>query len=204
MKRCFLLALAFLASPAAAQVVSAPSSSVDTSTFATKAQVQAAQDKADAASSAAAASVKTVNGNQPNTSGALTLPIPTASTAMPPAVADTGSIGTQTSVYAIANHTHASKARKARSQSAVDGSLTYVFETPFGAGVVPRCSAVAETAAGVTDVYNVQINGTPTNVQAVFLVNRFQRSVASLLGLTILSVPAAPGATWVHVICLEP
>lgn len=168
-----LAALAFVAVPASAQVVTAPAPSA--STLATKAEMQALQAT-----------------------------IPTPSVSMPPAVADTGSVGTQTSFYAVANHTHASKARKARIQSAADGSLTYVFETPFGAGVVPRCSAVAETASGVTDVYNVQINGTPTNTQAVFLVNRFQRSVASLLGLTILSVPAAPGATWVHLICLEP
>lgn len=130
--------------------------------------------------------------------------VPQPATSMPPAVSDASAIGTQTTFYALANHTHASKARKARLQSAADGSLFYVFESAFAAGVVPRCTAIAETTFGVTDVYNVQLNGTPTNTQAQFLVGRFQRSVASLLGLSVLSIPSAPGATWVHITCLEP
>jgi len=122
---------------------------------------------------------------------------------MPPAVADTGSIGTQTQFYALANHTHASKARKVIATTAADGTYTFSYAAnPFVNA--PTCLAVAETAAGVTDVINVQIVGTPTTTSVTFLVNRTQRSVASLLGLTVLSVPTQPGATKIHAICLEP
>lgn len=130
-------------------------------------------------------------------------PPPQPATSMPPGVTDTGSIGT-IQRFALENHTHASKARKARMQCAADGTLTWTYSTPFDAGVVPRVVAVAEAANGITDVINVQIVDTPTNVSCKLLVNRTQRSVASLLGLTILSVPAQPGVTWVHAVALEP
>ncbi len=130
--------------------------------------------------------------------------MPTPATSAPPSVADASAKGTQDTVYALANHTHASKARKARMTSAADGSLTWTFNPPFTAGVTPIISAIAETATGVTDVVNVQIEGTPTATSANLRVTRTVRSVASLLGLTILSVPSSPGATVVHAIALEP
>lgn len=129
--------------------------------------------------------------------------IPKPATSMPPGVADSGALGTDTK-YALANHTHASRARKARMQSAADGTITWVYSTPFDAGVVPRVVAVAEVASGTTDVVNVQVIGTPTNTQCQLLVNRANRSVASLLGLTVLSIPSQPGVTWVHAVALEP
>lgn len=133
-----------------------------------------------------------------------TLPdVPQPATAMPPGVADNGALGTDTR-YALANHTHASKARKDRVQSAADGTITWTYPTPFAAGVIPRVVAVAEVASGVTDVVNVQVVDTPTNTSCKLLVNRANRSVASLLGLTVLSIPSQPGVTWVHVIALEP
>lgn len=130
--------------------------------------------------------------------------IPTAATTAPPSVADSSTVGTESAVYALANHTHASKARKARMTSATDGSLTWTFSPPFASGVVPRVVAIAETTSGVTDVINVQIEGTPTNTACNLRVNRTQRSVASLIGLTVLSVPATVGATVVHAVALEP
>lgn len=129
--------------------------------------------------------------------------VPQPATSMPPGVADSSSLGT-VQRYALENHTHASRARKERMQSAADGTITWVFSTPFAAGVVPRISAIAEVPAGTTDVVNVQIIGTPTNTQCQLLVNRANRSVASLLGLTVLSIPSQPGVTWVHAIALEP
>ncbi len=134
---------------------------------------------------------------------ALANAIPKPATAMPPSVADSGAKGSDVK-YALADHTHASKARKARMQCAADGTLTWVYSTPFDVGVVPRVVAVAEVASGVTDVVNVQVVGTPTNTQCQLLVNRTQRSVVSLIGLTVLSVPAQPGVTWVHAVALEP
>jgi len=130
--------------------------------------------------------------------------MPTPATSAPPSVADSSAKGTDTSVYALSNHTHASKARKARMTSAADGSLTWTFDPPFSAGVTPIVVAVAETAQGVTDVINVQLEGTPTNTSAKLRVNRTTRSVAAVLGLTILSLPASVGATIVHAVALEP
>lgn len=124
-------------------------------------------------------------------------------TSAPPSVNDSGAQGNILR-YAMENHTHASKARKIRVQCASDGTLTWTYSTAFGVGVVPIVVAVAEVASGVTDVINVQIVDTPTNVSCKLLVNRTQRSVAGLLGITVLSVPANPGATWVHAVALEP
>lgn len=162
-----------------------------------------ASSTASAAATAAAGTVKQVNGLTPNASGAVTVPVPTAATTMPPAVSDSSTLGTMTTMYALANHTHASKARRTIATSAADGSYTYNYSAnPFTNP--PICTAVAEVAAGVTDVVNVQVIGTPTVTSASFLVNRTQRTVASLLGLTVLSVPATVGATRLHIICLEP
>ncbi len=230
--RSLLLALGLAASPSAAQVVSAPPSggSIDTSQFATKSEVQAAQSAASAADTkatnaattasaaqttasdaataaanaqtAAASKVSTVNGISP-VAGALTVPIPTASTTVPPCIADSGTAGTAgTMIFAPFNHTHCSKARRGRATSAADGSLSLSFSPAFSNP--PICAAVAEVASGVTDVVNVQIVGTPTVSAASLLVNRANRSVASLLGLTVLSIPSQPGATVVHWICIEP
>lgn len=122
---------------------------------------------------------------------------------MPPGVSDSGSIGT-IERYALENHTHASKARKERIQSAADGTITWTYSTPFSNGVVPRVIAIAEVASGVTDVVNVQVVDTPTNTSCKLLVNRTSKSVVALIGLTVLSVPTQPGVTWVHVVALEP
>jgi hypothetical protein len=129
--------------------------------------------------------------------------VPQPASSMPPGVSDSGNRGSITR-YALEDHTHASKARKERMQCAADGTLTWVYSTPFGAGVVPRISAIAEVASGVTDVVNVQVVDTPTNTQCKLLVNRTNRSTVALIGLTILSLPAQPGVTWVHCLALEP
>jgi hypothetical protein len=130
--------------------------------------------------------------------------IPTPATSAPPSVADSSSVGTQSAVYALANHTHASKARKARMTSAADGSLTWTFEPPFASGVVPIVVCVAETAQGVTDVVNVQVEGAPTSTSVKMRVNRTQRNTPALINITVLQVVPTPGATLVHAVALEP
>lgn len=129
--------------------------------------------------------------------------VPAPAAAAPPSVADASAQGNITR-YAMENHTHASKVRRDRLQCNADGTLTWTYSTPFGVGVVPRVFGVAEVASGITDVLNVQVVDTPTNTQCKFLVNRTQRSVVALIGLTVLSVPAQPGVTWVHCAALEP
>lgn len=129
---------------------------------------------------------------------------PQPAQAAPPGVADASAMGTMTQQYALANHTHASKARKIIATTAADGTYTWDYEAPFDAGITPIVVGVAVTAVGVTDVINLQVEGTPTNTQAKIRVNRTQRSAVALLGLTILSVPSSPGATVVHLIALAP
>lgn len=129
--------------------------------------------------------------------------VPQPSNVAPPSVQDASALGINQN-YALADHTHASKVRRERVVSNTDGTFTWTYSTPFGAGVVPRCFGVAEVPAGVTDVVNVQVVDTPTNTQCKFLVNRTNRSVVALIGLTILSVPSSPGATPIHVCALEP
>jgi len=129
--------------------------------------------------------------------------VPMPATSSPPGVSDSGSVG-NVQRYAMENHTHASRARKVRVQSNADGTLTWTYSTPFPAGVTPIVVAVAEVASGVTDVVNVQVVDTPTNTSCKLLVNRTQRSVVSLIGLTVLSIPSQPGVTWVHAVALEP
>lgn len=130
--------------------------------------------------------------------------VPQPSNVNPPSVADASAIGNQTGMYALANHTHASKVRKIRIQSAADGTITWTYATPFTNGVTPIVLAVAEVASGVTDVVNVQVIDTPTATSCKLLVNRANRSVASLLGLTVLSIPSHPGVTWIHAVAVEP
>lgn len=129
--------------------------------------------------------------------------MPQPSNTAPPGVTDSGATGTMTGIYALANHTHASKARKARGGVSAS-TFTWVYPTPFGAGVVPICNGIAETASGVTDLINVQIDGTPTNTQCVFRITRYQQSFLSLLGLNVLTFNSTPLSIQLHMSALEP
>ncbi len=130
--------------------------------------------------------------------------VPQPATSAPPGVSDTGALGNDMK-YALANHTHASKARKASAAvSSNAGTYTWVYPTAFGAGVVPICNGIAQTAAGVTDLVNVQIEGTPTNTQCVFRIARYSRSFLSILGLDVLSFNSASLAITLHMTALEP
>jgi len=168
-----------------------------------KAQADAAAAKADQAVTAASGTIKTVNGTTPNASGAVTIPIPTPSNTMPPSVADSGATGTMTTMYALANHTHASKARKDRVLIPASGALTVTFPTPFTTGTVPICAVVAEATLGDTNVVNAQIDGPTSATQLRIRITRTAITVATLLGLNILSVPTQI-ATYAHYVCLEP
>lgn len=94
-------------------------------------------------------------------------------------------------------------AQKTRVQTAADGTYTWVYPTPFATGNIPKIFVVAEGGVGVTDVINAQTDGPPTATQCKIRVTRTQASVVALLGLTILSVPATVGATWVSIVALQ-
>lgn len=130
--------------------------------------------------------------------------IPTMATTAPPGVSDTGAPGTATNEYAGKFHTHASKARK---QIIVMGSAstTYVwtYPVPFAAGVVPVCNGIAQVPNGTTDLFNVQLMGTPTNTQATFQINRVSAGLLALL-VGALSINPTPIAATLHLTALEP
>lgn len=135
---------------------------------------------------------------------AKTADIPTPAASVPPCIADAGTVGTGTTVYALANHTHCSKVRKGIVTTDSTGVATVTFTTAFGVGVVPVCIANAVPPAGTLDVINVQGEGDPNNITATFRITRTNRSTVALIGLTILSLPASPGATKFHYACFEP
>jgi hypothetical protein len=130
--------------------------------------------------------------------------IPQPASAVPPGVADASAVG-NTAPYARADHTHASKARKEIKAISATGLYTWTFATAFGAGVVPVCNAIAVCPSGTTDLVNVQQEGDATATSVTFRVTRYQQSVVSLIGLTILSVNSAlPGGIKLALLALEP
>lgn len=132
-----------------------------------------------------------------------TLGIPDPATSMPPGVADSGSLGT-VQRYALENHTHASKARKQRVTGVNTVTYTWIYPTPFSAGVIPMCNAIAEDpTSSTTDSYNIQISGTPTNTQCVFVIKRQSSGLLSLL-LGAISFNPTPGNINLHCLALEP
>ena len=94
MKRVLWVAALCLPTPAFAQIYNPPVLP-DMSNIATKAEVAAVQAT-----------------------------VPTPAVTSPPGVADSSATGTGTGVYALWNHTHASKARKGRVTTLADGTQT--------------------------------------------------------------------------------
>jgi len=129
--------------------------------------------------------------------------IPLPAIAMPPGVADTGTLGTSPR-YALGDHTHASKARKEiKVMGSAASTYTWTYPVSFGSGVVPIVSAIVQVASGNTDLFNVQIVGTPSNTQCTFQINRVSAGLLALL-LGALSLNPTPVAATLHCIALEP
>lgn len=129
--------------------------------------------------------------------------IPQPATAMPPGVSDSGAVGTSQK-YALENHTHASKARKQIvTMPSASSTYTWTYPTAFGAGVVPIVQGIVQVPNGNTDLFNVQVLGTPTNTSCQFQINRVS---AGLLGVLLgaLSINPTPIAATLHMIALEP
>ncbi len=129
--------------------------------------------------------------------------IPLPANSAPPAVAEAGVAGAMVR-YAREDHTHASKARKQRlTMPSAASTYTWVYPTAFGVGVIPIVNAIVQVPNGNTDLFNVQVMGTPTNTQCVFQINRVS---AGLLGLLLgaLSINPTPIAATLHMLALEP
>lgn len=129
--------------------------------------------------------------------------IPQPATTMPPGVADSGALGTDTR-YALANHTHASKARKQRVTGITTATYTWTYPTPFTAGVTPIVQAIAEDPANsAVDLYNVQVIGVPTATSCQFRISRLTSGLFALL-LGAIGFNVTPGNINLHCIALEP
>ena len=130
--------------------------------------------------------------------------VPTPSNVTPPGVSDNSAIGTQTTMYALANHTHASKARKQIiTMGSAASTYTWTYPVAFNAGTVPIVSAIVQVASGNQDLFNVQVVGTPTATQCTFQINRVSAGLLALL-LGALSLNPTPVAATLHMIALEP
>jgi hypothetical protein len=129
--------------------------------------------------------------------------VPKPASMMPPGVADDGSLGDDDR-YALANHTHASKARKQiKIMPAAATTYKWTYPTPFAQGVVPVCNAIVQVPANNTDLFNVQIIGAPTATDVTFQINRVSAGLLSLL-TGALAINPAPVAATLHMIALEP
>lgn len=129
--------------------------------------------------------------------------IPQPGSAVPPGVTDSGAVGS-TVPYARADHTHASKARKQIIvMPSAATTYSWVFPTPFAAGVTPIVSAIVQVPSGNTDLFNVQVMGAPTNTGCVFQINRVSSGLLALL-TGALSVNPTPIAATLHMLALEP
>lgn len=129
--------------------------------------------------------------------------VPQPATSMPPGVSDNGAKGADLR-YALADHTHASKARKQIVvMGAASSTYTWIYPTAFANGVVPVVSGIVQVPNGTTDLFNVQIVGTPTATQCTFQINRVSAGLLALL-LGALSINTTPIAATLHLIALEP
>lgn len=128
--------------------------------------------------------------------------VPQPANAAPPSVADASAQGNITR-YAMENHTHASKLRKQIiTMPGAAGTYTWTYPTAFGSGVSPIVCAIAQVPGGTTDLFNVQVVGSPTDTQCTFQINRVSAGLFGLLtGALGINTPVA--AT-LHMFALEP
>jgi len=130
--------------------------------------------------------------------------MPQASNTTPPSVADASALGAMAQEFARADHTHASKVRKQiRTMPSASTTYTWVYPTAFAAGVFPIVTAIVQVASGTTDLFNVQVVGTPSNTQCTFQINRVSAGLLAVL-LGALSLNPTPVAATLHMFALEP
>lgn len=121
----------------------------------------------------------------------------------PPAVAVGSSLGS-TMRFALADHTHASKVRRQIiTMSSASATYTWTYPTAFAPGVVPAVCAIVQVPSGTTDLFNVQVQGDPTNTQCTFQINRVSAGLLALL-LGALSLNPTPIAATLHLFAIEP
>lgn len=121
----------------------------------------------------------------------------------PPAVA-VGSSQGNILRYAMENHTHASKVRRSViTMPSAASTYTWVYPVAFGSGVMPAVCGIVQVPAGTSDLFNVQVQGDPTNTQCTFQINRVSAGLLALL-LGALSLNPTPIAATLHLFAIEP
>lgn len=139
---------------------------------------------------------------------ALQAAIPTAAQAMPPGVGVGGAKGSQTTAYALADHTHATSNQRnsiAVTMSAGTGAGQLTFLKPYAAGVIPTVQLTPETPSDASYFYTAEIlAGSITNTGCVVVVNKISKSVTlpavalSLLNFVVNIFAPATGSVTVH------
>lgn len=135
--------------------------------------------------------------------------IPTAAQAMPPGVGVGGAKGSQTTAYALADHTHASSVQRQRVTVALAGSsgrFAWTFPASYPVGSIPVVGATVETPDAASYTYDAKVlAGSVTNTGCVIVVNKLNQAVTlpglatALLGFVVNVFGPATGTVTVHV-----
>lgn len=128
--------------------------------------------------------------------------IPTPASDTPPAVDTEGAPGSAAR-FARADHTHKTSVQAAVVTTGADGTVEWVYPTPYPAGVSPVISHGVVGAAGNADLYSVQYDGAPTATKVKVRVNRATRSTVAAIASVFRSDPGVSGIQ-VHLIARKP
>ena len=117
--------------------------------------------------------------------------MPKPATSMPPGVGVDGATGTDTTQYALANHTHATSVQRFRmSLSATGTAARWTFAKPYDPGVVPVVNCTPQITSGGAPAAVANIVGSPTNTYVDVAVFNAQPTVG-VLGISVTVTPFA-------------
>lgn len=115
---------------------------------------------------------------------ALQAAMPKAAQSTPPGVGVDGAKGSDSTAYALADHTHASSVQRQKlTLGAGGGTITWTFAKPYA--VPPIVTATVENAAGALQPYVVNLAGPATKESVTFAVFKAQPTT---LGATLLAI----------------
>lgn len=121
-----------------------------------------------------------------------------------PWVTNTGTPGAPTLNFGIPAGAPGTVQQAASLTTIAAGTVSWTYPVAYAGGVVPIIECVAIATVSTTYTINCQLDGAPTNTQAKFRVTRADVTTVALLGLNILSIPANPGITTIHVTARAP
>jgi hypothetical protein len=121
--------------------------------------------------------------------------IPSPASAAPPGIGVSSALGTTSTQFARADHTHASSVQRKRVTTTSGGTFTWTFSPAYDAGVVPVVTYGVENTTSATQPFVVNIMGTPTNTSVTFKVFQAQASTLGGTLTAILGAVVAPFTT---------